>query len=218
MKGMKYATTFFLGVIAPVFILVMTYFQIASTSDSLNGTKTTADVIAEFKSLEDIGNGNDYQLLSLMLVEYGNIKTVQNKQRMKVAVIYIGFAVISIGLAVFVLGFKEPAAGPADQHANNIAGSAAGVSIDVKTSSTGVLVFVVGAVMATVGGILPNTYQGSGIPGYIHTTGAVALTPEIEQMLATLNDSHIAFNKCQQTKIPNCFEILFAQINEEYLK
>ncbi|WP_158969834.1 hypothetical protein [Paraglaciecola sp. L3A3] len=218
MQGMKYATTFFLGVIAPTLILVMAYLQIGSTSDSLNEKTTTADVITEFKSLQDIGNGNDYQLLSLMLVEHGNIKTVENKQRMKVAVICIGFAVISVGLAVFVLGFKEPRTGPTDLHSHNIVGEAGGMSIDIRTSSTGVLVFVVGAIMATIGGVLPNTYQGSGIPGYIHTTETSVIPAEVEEMLALLNTNHNAYKDCKQTDIENCFETLFAELNSEYLK
>ena len=85
---------------------------------------------------------------------------------------------------------------------------ASGVKVDFKTASTGVLVFVVGATMATLGGILRNEYQTVGIPGY------GAGDPKAAESLAR-------FKSCREQhadELADCFAQGYYKINEEALK
>jgi hypothetical protein len=109
-------------------------------------------------------NVYDYALGSVVFVETSNRQVMLNKQRMKIAVMHIGFAVISVGLMLMILGIDV---GGIDASGASQGG---GISVAVKIASTGVLVFVIGASMATIGGILGNDYKSVGIPSFEGST------------------------------------------------
>ncbi len=91
-------------------------------------------------------------------------------------------------------------------------GEAAGIKFDFKTGSTGVAMFVVGALMATIGGVLKNDYQTSLIPDYEHMTS--------KQFHQKYENSLEAYQLCKkdETSFERCFTQLFFQINIERIK
>jgi len=150
---------------------------------------------------------NDYALFSLMFVEHGNQRTMINKQRTKTAVVNIGFAVLSIGMMLIILGFE----GRKDQ--NMDAGVAFGeLKFNLKTGSAGIGIFVIGAMIATLGGVLKNDYQTSQIPQFEGTRNGDA---------AGLYAKSIeAYKACsaKTSGVELCFTQVFFQINQEKLK
>lgn len=108
---------------------------------------------------------------------------------MKNTVMHIGYATISLGLSLILLGIKEENGGGEAKIA------APGITFDVKTGSTGAYVFVIGALMATVGGSLPNKYQGSTIPVYDKTANDMKLL-EFQRIYLTMKNSQEAFDLC----------------------
>lgn len=127
-----------------------------------------------------------------------------NKQVMKTSIINIGFAVMSIGLMLLVLGIESGGA-EASAAVNEL-------EFNLKTGSTGVAIFVVGAIMATLGGVLKNDYQTSQIPNYEHVS-----LPNIDLHLLR---SRAAYKECTKfgTEFESCFAQAFFQINSEALK
>jgi hypothetical protein len=134
---------------------------------------------ADFQAFETIGiekslpaqmaklaRPEDYTLYALVFVETSNRKVMLNKQMMKMAVIHIGFAVISVGMLLLLLGID---AGGMDLEGEH---KALGTKLNLKIASTGVVVFVVGATMAALGGLLINQYKTIDIPRFGGTTEA----------------------------------------------
>jgi hypothetical protein len=125
-----------------------------------------------------------------------------NKQVMKVSVMQIGFSVISIGMMLIVLGINSGGVKGAVE--------GAGLKFDFKTGSTGVAVFLVGAVMATAGGVLKNKYKTGVIPKYISEDSS----KESEETIA-------AYNECKSQKITSpqeCFIKFYERINQDKSK
>lgn len=196
------------GVIFPVLILFQAYIGIHSLRDDVAYKTSMSDLISNLaKSKEYLLNANDYALYSLLYVEHANQKTMINKQVMKSTVVHIGFAVISIGMMLIILGIKEE--GTSDTKA---AIDAHGIKFDFKTGSTGVAMFCVGAIMATIGGVLKNNYQTSAIPSY-ETVDQHVLPSKYKKSIE-------AYKACS-TKgedFETCFSQLFFQINVEQLR
>jgi hypothetical protein len=164
--------------------------------------KTPAQVFAEAKP--HLQGANDYALYSIIAAERTNQSVVINKQIMKIVVMQIGFAVASIGIMFIILGIS-------DGGADGVVGWGT-FKFDFKTGSTGVVVFVLGAAMATAGGVLKNEYATVPIPGFVQAVGAPT-GPDPQ----TLSD----FKQCRQfggAVAQECFYVNFEKTNAEALK
>lgn len=161
MKQLKATGILIFGLLAPIAILIAAYLQLNQSTELIDADTSISEINGSFKAANrNLYSFNDYTLYSLMLVESNNLKSIINKQHMKNTVVHIGFATISLGLAFILLGIKEENGG------GEVSMKYIGASFDMKTSSTGAYVFVIGALMATLGGALPNQYNGSGLPVY----------------------------------------------------
>jgi hypothetical protein len=97
-----------LGVIIPLFLLINVITSVSSLDKEISfkgGFKQVSEHFVNIKN--ELKTENDYALISLLAAENANQKTMINKQVMKVAVIQIGFSVISISLLFVVLDFNE---------------------------------------------------------------------------------------------------------------
>ncbi|MHA6879242.1 hypothetical protein [Ralstonia pseudosolanacearum] len=153
------------------------------------------------RNIRDAGDGNDYALFSLIYTEQSNRNTIINKQLLKVVIMQIGFAVISLGLMFIVLGINDGGA--------TAGAEGGGVKLDLKSGSTGLVTFVVGALMATAGGVLKNEYQTVAIPQYVQGS-------KDSKNLRAVN----AFKECstlQKVAAEECFMDSFKEINKDYL-
>lgn len=151
-----------LGVVLPGLLLTLAYQAIGRLDDQL---VVGADLNATAKSLpaplQVFDSPNDYAFLLVAYLEAGNQRVMANKHRMKIAVMHIGFAVSCVGLLLMILGI--------DAGGIEIGGSAKDVaSVNMKVASSGVAVFVLGALMAAAGGLVPNRYTTLGVPGFAH--------------------------------------------------
>ncbi len=195
-----------LGVVFPVLILAQAFLGLASLARNIDRSLNQDQVVEVFKRVQPtVRTANDYALYSEMFAENINQTIITNKQIIKVVVIEIGFAAMSLGLAFVLLGFND---GGGEGGV-----TWAGVRIDFKTASTGALVFLVGAGMATAGGVLKNDYKSVPLPAYL------ALEPSgpSAQEAASLE----AFRKCkaeQGEEFPACFIYFYQQIYQEQLK
>lgn len=148
------------GVIVPLALLSQAYLGLSSLSSQVSGVlqkQNSSQIFRDARVL--LHDANDYALFSLISAERTNHAVVTNKQIMKVAVMQIGFAVISIGVMFIILGINDGGAEGGFE--------ASGLKFDLKTGSTGAVVFVIGAAMAAAGGIIKNDYQTVPIPGFI---------------------------------------------------
>jgi hypothetical protein len=148
------------GVVVPIILLFQAYWGLSLLSEQVGATGGSATAAQIFEEARvKLHDANDYALYSVISAEQANLSVLVNKQIMKISVMQIGFAVISLGIMFVILGFND---GGADTTVE-----APGWKIDFKTSSTGAVVFVIGAAMAAAGGILKNDYSTVPIPGYI---------------------------------------------------
>lgn len=111
-----------------------------------------------------------------------------------------GFAVVSVGLMLIVLGVDV---GGFEGRAE-----ALDLKFDFKTGSTGVAVFVIGALMISWGGALKNKYEGSTIPKFADTDNQLHWY------------SLKAFESCRKKKPEapeKCFYRLYGKINKGVL-
>jgi hypothetical protein len=194
-----------LGLVLPAVVIVQAYLTLGSLTDSLAQTASPAAAMSMFKEAQaTVRNGNDYALFSQVYAETANQVVVTNKQIIKVAVMQIGFAAMSLGLMFVVLGIND--------------GGGEGrfaflkLNLDFKTASTGALVFAVGAAMATAGGVLKNEYRTVGVPQFAWGGGA----SQVE--LATLEAYRTCKAQASPEFFPTCFTRLYEKVNPEQLK
>ena len=190
------------GVIFPVYILIQAFQGVSSLQEEVAYKKPLTELISDFSKAENsITSANDYALFSLMYVEHANQKTKTNKQVMKAVIVHAGFAVISVGMMLILLGIND----------GGLEGGAGldALKFDFKTGSTGVGVFVIGAMMATAGGVLKNEYTTSKIPMYGGTWN--------EQHIKSINAYKSCYAK-KEDKFEKCFVNKFYKINREHLK
>lgn len=149
-----------LGVIVPAIILVQSMMGLSALSASINDAEQEdlVSLVAKLKKTDP--SGNDYSFASLINSERANKKVMVSKQIMKVSVMQIGFAVISLGMMLIVLGIND-----GGMHTTT---GYQGMSFDFKTGSSGIVIFLVGAGMASAGGILKNDYTTVQIPNYLY--------------------------------------------------
>lgn len=153
------------GILIPVLILFQAYFGLSSSLDNVSESVKSGTGTALFnEASEKLVTGNDYVLFSLIYTENANQQVVTNKQIMKLSVMQIGFAVISLGLMFVILGFSD--GGASGQ------GQSGGLSFSFSTGSTGLAVVVIGALMATEGGVLKNDYSTVPIPSYLSSVSS----------------------------------------------
>ena len=148
-----------MGIIFPAIILFQAYAGLHEMQRYMYGGVDDNALVHMFKKFREHANGSDdFRIFGLMFVENSNQKTMINKQAMKVSVMQIGFAIMSLGLMFIILGINDGGA----------KGSAeiSSLKVDIRKASTGVFVFIVGAAMATAGGILKNDYTASRLPNF----------------------------------------------------
>lgn len=190
------------GVAVPIMLLLQAYWGLSVLSEQVGATGGSATAAQLFEQARvKLHDANDYALYSVISAEQTNLSVLVNKQIMKISVMQIGFAVISLGIMFIILGFND---GGADATVES-----SGVKVDFKTSSTGAVVFVIGAAMAAAGGILKNDYNTVPIPGYIDRgDGAAqmehARTVEIFQECRNLKPANPALSQ-------ECFFKMFEQ-------
>jgi hypothetical protein len=189
-----------LGIVLPLVLLTLAYQAVSRLDDQL---VSGVDLAATAKSLpaaaQQLESPNDYALLLVTHLEASNQRIVSNKNRMKIAVMHIGFAVCCVGLLFVVLGID--AGGFEIGTAKEMGG------VNVKIASSGVAVFVLGGAMAAAGGLLPNRYSTLGVPGFIEK-GYGGSTEQAQRRVKKLSDSIAAcedgpatvddFRKCTQ--------------------
>jgi len=191
------------GVVVPLLILAQAYIGLVSLEEGVGYRSTHDDLVRTLSTAKKtLENGNDYALFSLLYTEHANQKTMVNKQIMKVAIMQIGFSVTSIGMMLIILGFSD----------GGISGAAevSGIKFDFKSGSTGVVVFLAGALMATAGGVLKNDYNTVPIPEYVYVESHQEYTKSIK-----------AFMECKKLgdeKFKDCFIGFFQKINQGALK
>jgi len=105
----------------------------------------------------------DYSLAALLFVESSNRAVMVAKQRMKVAVMNVGFAIASVGIMLLMLGIDAGGM-------NFKFKQEAGFSAEAKITSTGVLVFVIGGLLVGIAGVTPNEFKTASIPGFSATS------------------------------------------------
>jgi hypothetical protein len=202
----RQAAIFVLGILFPVLILAQAYVGVSSLAHNIDRSMKQEQVVDVFKRVQPlVRSPNDYALYSEMFAENVNQTIITNKQIIKVVVIEIGFAAMSLGLMFVMLGFNDGG--------GSAGGEGAGIKIDFKTASTGTLVFLMGAGMATAGGVLKNEYKSVPVPAYI-VTGPSGPSP-------AETDSLEAYRTCKSSagaEFAACFADLYGQINKEELK
>lgn len=163
-KGLVNAAAIvFLGLVLPAVLLLQSYYGLHTIAKSVDNVATMSEVVKTYRDFKStLGNANDYALFSMLSGERANLRTMANKQVMKISIMQIGFAVISVGMMFIVLGIDAGGA--------TVAGTAGVVNINVVVGSTGVLIFLIGAGMATAGGVIPNEYRTMSIPQYVLET------------------------------------------------
>jgi hypothetical protein len=194
-----------LGIVFPVLILAQAYLGLASLARNIDRSMKPDQVVEIFKRVQPhVRSPNDYALYSEMFAENVNQTIITNKQIIKVVIIEIGFAAMSLGLMFVMLGFND---------GGGEGGVGLGeIKIDFKTASTGALVFLVGAVMATAGGVLKNEYRSVPLPQYILTDASGPSEAETTSLKA--------YRECKSAgdEFAACFASLYGQINMEELK
>jgi|GEM_PF-1812717 hypothetical protein len=156
-KFIQYFAVAIFGIAIPVYLMGAVVTNVSAVNQEISYAGSLDSTIESFsEAKKHLKTPNDYALLAMLSAESANQKTMINKQVMKVTVIQIGFAVISIGMLFVVLGFNE---GGAEGGASN------GVlSFNFKTGSSGLAAIIVGAAMANLGGVLNNAFSTVQVP------------------------------------------------------
>ncbi|CAB3752410.1 hypothetical protein [Paraburkholderia humisilvae] len=148
------------GALVPAFLIGLAVYGLWDLQRDFGpGGESVVHTIAGVqKVVTDSKDVNAYALASFVFAEHSNYGVVHDKQRMKIVVMQIGFAVSSIGIMFILLGVNDGGA--------EVTAETAGTKIDLKTASTGLVAFLIGAGMAYGAGIIPNEYSTVGVPTY----------------------------------------------------
>ncbi|GJH26281.1 hypothetical protein [Caballeronia novacaledonica] len=193
----------FFGVVLPVVVLFQAYMNLNELPKAIPGQQM--DVVKTFGDVKKLASesniANDYALFAMLFAEQSNKQAIVNKQLLKVVIIQVGFAVISVGLMFIILGISDGGA--------TVGGKGGGIEVDLKTGSTGLVTFVIGAAMAAGGALIPNEYTTVGAPDFaqvvgdteIHTqpasasgTASAAVAPESRKDAVLTGE----YGKCQK--------------------
>ncbi|OYD77416.1 UNVERIFIED_ORG: hypothetical protein BDU10_2517 [Burkholderia sp. CF145] len=163
------------GVIFPVIVLWQAYEGMSVLRSDIAGPR--ADVVRMFREFKQLAKDNttadDYALFSVMYVEQSNKQAIINKQLLKVVIMQVGFSVISLGLMFIILGISDGGA--------TVGARSGGFRFDLKTGSTGLVTFVIGAAMTAGGALVPNEYKTVSIPSYAPQGFVVTTAPYGEE-------------------------------------
>jgi len=185
-----------LGLALPTVLIFQAHESMGRMSEVASDGNDIATVLRSLPaSVQNLRSQNDYALLSIAMVEASNQRTMLTKQRMKMSVMHIGFAVISLGLMMLVLGLE---AGGVEV----IGGPSQSLSLNLKTTSTAVTAIVLGAAMSAAGALMPNQYTTVSIPSYAPLSNYAA-----EERLLKLRS--LASQCAAEAKPPNlaaCFQ------------
>ncbi|WP_156168162.1 hypothetical protein [Grimontia sp. AD028] len=182
------------GVVLPSIALYQAANGVDGLTEEVNSENEFKNMIDNYDEMRSLlANANDYAFISLVFVESSNQKTMINKQVMKVAIINIGFAVISIGMMMIILGINDGGASGK--------GGFGDIVFDFRTGSTGIVVFVIGATMATLGAVMKNEYQTAGVPGYGAVLKGGGELEATKKLFTLCGEIH----KGEPNEIPTCF-------------
>lgn len=150
----------FAGVIFPVFMLGASAYNLYQTSNQFKEMSQQQLSIKELNELKNIMKSPyDYGIISIIYMEKQAHKIFIHKQTMKIASMYIGYAVLSVGVMMLFLGIET-------KKQNDINGNFMGLTFNIKSGSGGIIIFLLGASMIIIPGSINNKYQTPGIPGY----------------------------------------------------
>lgn len=189
-----------LGVVIPLIVLFQAYIGLQNLAREVRQEENMATLVENFSSVRKQSlTSDDYLLFSLMYSEHANQKTMINKQILKVSIMQLGFAVISVGMMFIVLGIRD---GGADG-----GGGVAGYTFNFKVGSTGVLMILLGSAMATAGAVFRNEYKVVPIPPFSYSTASAVRQVEASDL----------YKECQQlpdeSDRDKCVVHFFRQIN-----
>ncbi|HDR2795518.1 hypothetical protein [Enterobacter cloacae] len=213
MKKLTHGTVVFLfGLILPVFLLIGAYSHLTDIDEKINRIDTSKELQNNYTTLKgNLASANDYILYSLMFIEQSNQRTMLNKQSMKIAIIHIGLAVMSVGMMFIILGIND---GGADGTAN-----LTGMSFNIKTASSGLAVFIAGALMASGGALINNLYTTASIPGYVQilTSSTPEKNDEIDKTSALVG-FYKSCRKYDDERFQQCLVSMVQQLYKDELK
>ena len=148
----------FFGALLPLILLVTAGYSLMTLQRDF--TPAAGELLTTLKGAQDVVNqnkdNNAYAFAAFVIAEHSNFAVMHDKQRMKIAVMQIGFAVASVGIMFILLGVNDGGlTGKAE---------AGGLKVDFRTASTGVLTFVIGCALAGGAGLMRNDYATVGVP------------------------------------------------------
>jgi len=207
-KITRSAVIFLFGLLLPLFLLVGAYTHLTEFDTKINNIDTSQELQHNYDALKgNLVSANDYVLYSLMFVEQSNQRTMLNKQSMKLTIIHIGLAVISVGMMFIILGIND---GGGEGGVK-----LSGIDFNFKTVSSGLAIFIAGALMASGGALINNIYTTAAVPGYVQI-----LSPESNSDDKT-NNLVKFYKSCRQyedDKFQRCLVSMVQQIYKEELQ
>lgn len=148
---------FILGVVVPVLLVIQAYRTLQAVDEMARSPISAHGLFGDLpRPIQEYRTSADYQFTAMVFLEQSNLRVMLLKQLMKSSVMNIGFAVMSIGLTCILLGFDA-----GGYHADAEAGSA---KFKVQAVSSGIGIFLLGALLSAGGGLLPNPYEPEGMP------------------------------------------------------
>ena len=162
------------GLIVPIVLCIQAHASMSAMEADAGRFDFTrlSDVLPATKAIQS-PSSLDYTFAALLLMESSSRHIMLSKQRMKMSVMQIGFAVISIGIMFIFLGIDAggiDASGTLSQGADKAATSA---GFSLKVASTGLVAFLIGASMVAAGGLLKNEYIAPEVPVYAQSAATV---------------------------------------------
>ncbi len=174
-SGRIFAVLLF-GLVLPSLLLFEANSAMGRMSELQEDKNDIGSVVASLPtSVSQLHTNNDYAILTVAILEASNQRTMLVKQRMKMSVMHIGFAVISLGMMMILLGIE---AGGVEASA----GIPSGATLDIKTASAGVAAVLLGAILAAAGALVPNSYSTVSVPAYAATKQGSAADVRLEAL------------------------------------
>lgn len=192
-----------LGVVVPLLLMLQAHTAIQNLDEHLSVSGQLAELGKSLPApVLKFSSGNDYALYSLAMIEASNFRGLLNKQRMKVAVIHIGFAIASVGILFIVLGFDKGGI-------EFTGGVDAKTTLNLKVAGSGLAVFVLGSGLAGAGGLMPNQYTTAGMPQYVALLGeappgAAAASPLTFKALSPEQIRHCLEGMADEASMNQC--------------
>lgn len=153
----KIVSTIVFGLLVPLSLLIQAYVAMTYLGDVIQES-SGYPLIKQMQGLQpQLRTPDDYRLVSQVLAESANQRTMINKQAMKISAMNVGFATISLGIMLILLGVKGE---------EQMSATVLSATIDFRKVSTGALIFSVGAAITSAAALLPNQYSTVGMPAF----------------------------------------------------